>query len=256
MDLTKYYTEICKEPILKKEEEFTLLSEYVNTTTSESRKEEIRSLIIKANLRFAFKQAKKYSKNDPNVFAELISAANEGLVIGLSKYNPDKQVRFLSYAGWWVIQRILEEMSNMRIVSLPKWKQQLSSRITKALENNETLTLMELKELFQKEGVSNKDIEEMYRTKYLTYYIDDMEEEDFSIDPISNEVQKRLDEHKMWLSVSKLPSPHRELIARCYGLEDGEEYSPAKLSRTLKIKKEDIQRIKTEGLEMLKKMMT
>lgn len=255
MDLTKYYTEICKEPILKKEEEFFLLTEYVDPTTSEKRKEEIGNRVIKANLRFAFKQAKNYSKNEPGMFGELISAANEGLMIGLTKYNPDRNVRFLSYAGWWVVQRILEEMSNMRIVSLPKIKQQLSSKIVKALDNDESLTLSGVKALFLKEGVSEKEIEEMYRTRYLTYYIDDLEEENFLIDPIADEVQKRMEETKLWKAINSLPSPHRELIARTYGIEDGEEYSPAKLSRTLKINKNDIQRIKQEGLTMLKEKL-
>ena len=255
MDLTKYYTEICKEPILSKEEELSLLTEYSDSTISENRKEEIRNRVIKANLRFAFKQAKNYSKNDPAVFGELISAANEGLMIGLTKYKPDRNVRFLSYAGWWVIQRILEEMSNMRIVSLPKGKQQLASKIGKLVEGNSSLKLSELKELFKGDSISDKDIEEMYRTRYLTYYIDDLDEENFLIDPIADEVQKKMDETKMWRAVNSLPSPHRELIARSFGLEDGEEYSPTKLSRTLRINKADIQRLKQEGLDMLKELM-
>lgn len=253
MDLSKYYTEICKEPILKREEEEALFARFTNPGTSEKEKDKIRDRIIRANMRFAFNQAKKFSKNDPSIFEDLISAANEGLLVGFEKFSPAQGVRFLSYAGWWVNQRILNQMSKMRIVSLPIWKQQLSSRIMLALENNEKLTTAQLYEMMPE--IAKKDIDELYRTRYLTYYIDDMNEEDFEIDPIGEGLQKQLDDHKVWKAVANLPSPHREVIARCFGLEDDSEHSPAKMAKALKIPKEEIQKIKTEGLAMLRDVL-
>jgi DNA-directed RNA polymerase sigma subunit (sigma70/sigma32) len=120
MDLSKYYAEICKTPLLTKEEEFDLFMELGDPALSEKDKNKIKDRIVKANLRFVFKTAKKYSKNDPDVFEELICAGNDGLLVGLEKFKPAMNVRFLSYGGWWIQQRILKEMSKMRIVSLPK----------------------------------------------------------------------------------------------------------------------------------------
>lgn len=255
MNLSIYYAEICKEPILTRTEEEDLFKKFQAKETTEKEKEVIRSRIIRANLRFAFKQAKNYSKNDPGVFEDLISAGNEGLIVGFEKFNPNAKVRFLSYAGWWVVQRILKEMSKMRVVSLPIWKQQLAARIMKAKENNEDVSLDDLKEEFSSASISHKDIEELYQTRYLTYYIDDMNEEDFEIDPIGEEVQKNIDNTRMWKAVASLPSPHREVIARTYGLEDGKEQSIAKISKALRVPKEELDKIKKEGIEMLKKVM-
>lgn len=255
MDLSKYYAEICKTPLLSREEEYALFEKHRDKSTSEKEKNAIRDKVIKANMRFPFKQAKNFSRSDPGMFPDLISAGNEGLIVGFEKYILSKDVRFLTYAGWWVNQRILKEMSRMRIVSLPIWKQQLASRIAKAMEANEKITLEELKIMFVAPGVSEKDVAELFQTRYLTYYIDDMHESEFEIDPIGEEVQKRIDDNKMWKQVASLPSPHREVIARCFGLEDGKESSPAKISKALKVPKEDIQRIKAEGLAMLKTSM-
>lgn len=261
MDLSKYYAEICRTPLLTKDEEFQLFEKHRDNATSDKEKFNIREKIIKANLRFPFKQAKNFSKNDPTMFADLISAGNEGLLVGFEKYNLSRDVRFLSYAGWWVNQRILKEMSKMRIVSLPICKQQLASRIAKIMEANEKITLEELKAICVVEaspgspGVSEKDVAELFQTRYLTYYIDDMPEDEFEIDPIGEQVQKNIDDTRMWKMVASLPSPHREIIARCFGLEDGKESSPAKISKALKVPKEDIQRLKTEALQMLKDLM-
>lgn len=258
MDLTKYYTEILKNKILSKEEEVELFKEFHLETTSDKRKEQIRNRIINANLRFAFNQAKRFSKNDPSMFGELIAAANEGLIVGFDKFDHLGGVRFLSYAGWWVNQRILNEMSKMRIVSLPIWKQQLATKIQKILDANEKMTLKQLIAKLEELEVKfkDKDVEELYQTRYLTFYIDDIDENEFEIDPIGEELNQKLDDEKIWKLVNNLPSPHREVIARCFGLDDAAEHSVAQIAKSLKVKKEEVKRIRLEGLAMLKKEMS
>ena len=250
MDLSSYYSSICKTPILTKEKEVALFAEHRSPETSESRRDTIRNEMIQANLRFAFKQAKKFSRNDPSIFEDLISAGNEGLLVGFDKFDSSRDIRYLSYAGWWVTQRILKEMSKMRIVALPIWKQQLASRIAKVKDTNENISLADL--LLEFPEIPKKDVAELYQSRYLTFYIEDMDENDFEIDVIEEETQKRIDDERVWKGVSSLPSPHREVIARCYGLEDGEEYSPAKIAKALKVPKEEIKRIKMEGMRMLR----
>ncbi len=253
MSLSDYYREICKVPLLRKEEEYALFEKYHNPLTSVKEQLKIRDDIIRANLRFAFNQASRYSRNDPGMFEELISAANEGLMIGFDKFDFSKGNRYLSYAGWWVVQRILNAMSKMRIVSLPIWKQQLSSRIQRIKDTNEKITLEQM--ILEFPDVPAKDVAELFQTKYLTYYIGDMNENEFEIDPIGEGLQQRLDDEKVWKAVSSLPSPHREIVARCFGLEDNTEHSPAKMAKDLRISKNEVKRIKTEGLEMLREIL-
>lgn len=253
MDLSKYYAEICKIPMLEKTEEVALFEEYRDQKTSAKRKEEIRSTVVNANLRFAFKQAKRLSKNDPDVFSELISAGNEGLIVGFDKYDSNRDIRYLSYAGWWVNQRILKEMSKMRLVALPIWKQQLAAKIVKIRDSNPGISIEDAKALLP--GISEKDIIELWETKYLTYYIDDMDEGEFEIDTIGESVQRKIDDERVWKAVASLPSPHREILARTYGLEDGEEHTPAKMAKALKLPKEEVKKIKAEGLKMLKQIL-
>lgn len=255
MDLSRYYSEICKYPILTKEEEYDLFIELDDPGITPAAKKKIQDKIIRANLRFVFKTAKKYSRNDPDIFEELICAGNEGLLVGLEKFKPSKNVRFLSYSGWWVLQRILKEMSKMRIVSLPIWKQQLSARIQKETENLEVdLTFDQLKEKFP--DVSEKDLRELFDTKYLTYYLDDMTDDpSFEIDPIGTEVEVRMDRERIHGIISKLPSPHREIIELSYGMSDGEEMTNANIAKQLNLSKEQLREIKKEALALLKEKL-
>ena len=250
MDLSLYYAQICKEPILTKEQEFSLLAIFKDETKSEKDRMKAREQLLKSNLRFVFKQAKNYSRNDPSVFGDLISAGNEGLIVGLDKFNPDRETRFLSYAGWWVIQRILKEMSRMRIVSLPIWKQQLASRIAKVLDNSQSLTLEDLKLALP--DIADKDLKELSKTNYLTYYIDDLDESNFEIDPIGDEVERNIDNEKIYTIVKALPEPHCNVIIMMYGMDDGEEKTSQQIRRRLLLGKEEFKQVKKEAIEMLR----
>lgn len=259
MDLSKYYAEICKRPMLNREEEYNLFTEYYAEGTSEKRKNQIRETIISSNLRFVFKQAKYHSESNPAVFEDLIAAGNEGLLVGFEKYKPSRDVRYLSYAGWWVRQRMLSEMADMRVVSLPIWKQQLAAKIQKIKDSDENVTLSQVKA--QLPDIDPKYIDELYGTKYLTFYLNDIlpdphseaeVDDNLIVDPIGDGIDRKLDDHTLLSRVSSLQSPHREVIAKLFGLDDGEEYSPAKLARELGVPKTQIEILKKQGLSMLR----
>jgi len=257
--LSSYYEQICKAPMLKREEEYDLFLELQDDGVPEYQKEKIREKIVKANLRFVFKRAKYFSKNKPNLFKELIAAGNEGLLVGLHKYIPSTDVKFLSYAGFWIDQRIKNHMSHMRIVSLPIWKQQLAARIEKFASKLDHEPLMvELKEAFPE--TPEKHLEDLHKTKYLTFYLEDMNSEDpsFQIDPIGTEVESRLDKERLYAIIQELPSPQREVIELYYGLSvnSDEEMSNASIAEELRLSKEQVRQYRKEGLASLKIMLT
>lgn len=251
MDLSYYYDVIMKEPLLEKEEEQDLFLELADEGLPESRKKEIKDRIIRANLRFVFKEAKRYSKSDPSMFGELISAGNEGLLVGLEKYKPDSGYRFLTYAGWWVKQRILNQMSSQRLVALPIWRQQLSSRIQKVIESNEEITFDELKKEFPE--VPEKDLKELFQTRFLTFYIEDIGDDPaFEINPIETQVNTKLDQEKIHEAVSKLPPIQREIIELSFGIIDGDELKPSEIIKKLGISRDMFKNLRKEALTSLK----
>lgn len=250
--ITKYYNEICKIPMLSKEDEELLFKEYYDYKTSLSRREEIRSIVVQANLRFVFKTARNFAKNETHLIDELISAGNEGLLVGFDKYNIESGVRFLSYAGWWVQQRILNAMSKVRIVALPVWKQQLANKIQKAKDNNEELTLAQLVEDFP--DISEKDITELFSRKYLTYYIGDLDQNlpEFELNPVEDVVEQEMDSDNVRKAVATLPSPHREIISCTFGLSGDKIYKPHQLAKKIGVPKNTLETLLKEGLEMLR----
>jgi RNA polymerase sigma factor (sigma-70 family) len=135
------------------------------------------------------------------------------------------------------------------------WKQQLIARIQKFTESKEEdVTFDELKKEFPE--IREKDLRELYSTKYLTYYLDDITDDpSFEIDPIGTEVEVRMDRDKIHNIISKLPSPHREIIELTYGINDGEEMTNTNVAKELNLSKEQFREYKKEALSILRQQL-
>jgi len=253
--ITKYYNEICKIPMLNRAEEEALFTEYYAPETTLSRRDAIRETVINSNLRFVFKTARNFAKNEIHLLDDLISAGNEGLLVGFEKYNPECGVKFLSYAGWWVQQRILNTMSKVRIVALPVWKQQLAAKIQKAKDNNEEITLDQLSEDFPQ--IPQKDIAELFSTKYLTFHINDLDQTspEFELTPVEDVVEEGLDADVIRKSVAQLPSPHKEVISCVFGLSGDKQYKPHQLAKKIGVPRDTLETLQREGLDLLRELM-
>ena len=111
--LSMYLKEINKVPLLTREEEVELCEKAKKGDKAAKDK------IIKANLRFVVKVAKKY-QNHGLELTDLISEGNIGLMTAIDKFEPERGYHFISYAVWWINQSILKAVSEKsRAIRLP-----------------------------------------------------------------------------------------------------------------------------------------
>ena len=78
--------------------------------------QEARNKLIEANLKFVFDVAKKYSGRGIPM-QELISEGNMGLIRAIDKFDLSKNVKFITYAVWWIRQAILEALRRKKLIS-------------------------------------------------------------------------------------------------------------------------------------------
>ena len=109
-----YYTDLSSVTILPRKEEDSLLKEYHDCRTSESRKQEVKRLILESNLRLVFSMAKTlWDRKDPELLSDLIANGNVGLVLALDKFNPAYGTRFCTYAGHWVMMTMRKTFTGL-----------------------------------------------------------------------------------------------------------------------------------------------
>jgi RNA polymerase primary sigma factor len=124
--LRAYFDQIKKTRLLTFEEELSL------SRSIRRGDEAARQRLITANLRLVVRIAKKYMTPDVSLL-DLIQEGNLGLIKAASKYDYRKNVRFSTYASWWIKQAIVRALSNKRrVIRLPHRKEEKLRRINKA----------------------------------------------------------------------------------------------------------------------------
>ncbi len=75
--------------------------------------------LVTANLRFVIAFVKRYQGHGLDL-GDLVAIGNEGLIRAVRKFDPDRGVKFISYAVWWVRQAVLKALAEQtRSVRFP-----------------------------------------------------------------------------------------------------------------------------------------
>lgn len=154
--LNHYLQEIAKIPRLTPERELEL-GRRIQDENDKSALEEL----VKSNLRFVVSYAKRY-RNSHVLFLDLINEGNIGLIHAATKFDPEKNVKFITYAVWWIRQSILHALSEQGgAFRLPPKRANLMYRLEKAIsasigEGNHIPTA---EELAARLGVTVKEVQ-------------------------------------------------------------------------------------------------
>jgi RNA polymerase primary sigma factor len=148
-----YFDQIKAFPLLDFEEEQSL-----GKCIQQGDKDALQKL-VQSNLRLVVKIARSYL-NTGIPFLDLIQEGNVGLIHAAERFNPNKQVRFSTYAGWWIRQSILRYLVNKhRLIRLPQKKEELFRKIQMSYQDltQRLNRLPNAAEIAQELGVSTKD---------------------------------------------------------------------------------------------------
>jgi RNA polymerase primary sigma factor len=112
--LQAYLRAISRFPRLTPEEEREL-----GRRIRDQQDEEALRRLVEANLRFVVSYAKRY-RGLGVPFLDLIHEGNLGLIEAARRFDPDRNVKFITYAVWWVRQAIMQALAEQsRSLALP-----------------------------------------------------------------------------------------------------------------------------------------
>ncbi len=121
--INQYLKKVAKIPLLSPEEE-----KEVARRAKEGDQTAFRRL-VEANLRFVISIAKQYLGYGLPL-SELIAAGNHGLIEAAKRFDPDRGVKFISYAVWWIRQSIMQALSQQTgAVRIPLKQSHLINKI-------------------------------------------------------------------------------------------------------------------------------
>ena len=163
--LNHYLQEISKIPRLTPEREREL-GQRVQQNDRAALEE-----LVKSNLRFVVSYAKRY-RNTHVHFLDLINEGNIGLLHAAKKFDPERNVKFITYAVWWIRQAILHALSEQGgAFRLPPKRANLMYRLEKAISTmmNEQNRIPTPDELAQDLGVTAKEVQTLLQASHENF---------------------------------------------------------------------------------------
>ena len=212
-----YYDDLKKYKPLTKSREKHLLRLCRNGNTK------AKNELLEANLKFVFDIAKRYTGRGLSI-SDLISEGNMGLLRAIDKFDESKDVKFISYAVWWIRQAMLEAIS--------KKKRLIMVEIDPTKPNDE---------VFER-NVSDDEDERL--TNSDTSFSDEKEEQKRELNMAQKEAITKL--------LKTLNIREREIIESYYGLGDSEELTLTEIGKKYKLSSERVRQIKLNSIRKLR----
>jgi RNA polymerase primary sigma factor len=118
-EIQYYLKDIRRIKVMTPEREKELAVKMKSDDTPKREREKIESELLVGNLRFVITVAKQY-QNQGLDLSDLIAEGNLGLMKAIKNFDWHKDLRFISYAVWWVKQSIIQSLNdNARTIRLP-----------------------------------------------------------------------------------------------------------------------------------------
>lgn len=256
-----YLKEISKIPLLTAEEE----KELGRRVQQHGDREALQKL-IESNLRFVIKIAKKYRKSGLP-FLDLINEGNIGLMEAARRFDPERGVRFTSYAVWWIRQAILHFLSQAsQVFRVSPKTANILYRVATTLakrksEDNVTLSREDLaKEIGVTLNELNASLEAAAGTLSLDHPIDDSGDlvlgdtleqhriQSADIQTVNQHLKEQIGE-----SLGTLSNMEEKVLRLRFGLDTDDPMTLKEIGDRMHLSRERIRQIEAQALGKLRR---
>jgi RNA polymerase primary sigma factor len=234
----------------------------------ERRTQELRNAIIEANLRLVVSIAKKYFHQNLN-FLDLVQEGNLGLMRAVDKFDYRRDIKFSTYATWWIRQSIMrsiftqgktvrvpehlsltaQKLSKVRRHLTEKFKREPSiEEIAKAV--NLPLSKVAAALRSAQDSVSLDSSSGPLELQRLNLLVDNRR-----LNPAELAIVRDL-QRKCRLLLQNLSDREREVLKLRYGFGESGEQTLEEVGRKFMLTRERIRQIEKEALGKLKNSAT
>jgi RNA polymerase primary sigma factor len=256
--LQTYFDQIKAIPLLSFEEELNLSRRIQQGDDLARRK------LIESNLRLVVKIARPYLTSDVS-FLDIIQEGNIGLMHAAEKYDHVKNVRFSTYANWWIRQAICRFLTNKRrAIRLPHRKEEILRKIQRAYHTL-SQTLMHqpnTEEISREIGIPVEDVEFIMRITngLVSLEMDARDDEsaavvdlheDYTYSP-ERALLKKSSQDDTLRFLNRLKDREKRILMYRYELNGYQRYTLKKIGDKMGLSPETVRQIELKALRKMR----
>ena len=226
--------------------------------------------LVEGNLRFVVAYAKRY-RGLGVPFLDLIHEGNLGLMEAARRFDLERNVKFITYAVWWIRQAIMHALSmQTRAFSLPPRLSGIAARLGREVADmaQELDRMPTTRELAEGLEISENDVDALLRIGSSDASLNDRvghrDEgeapelgefiEQVTVPPVEEEMLHRTLAERVRVALGELDPKEREVVELRFGLDrDGEPRTLQEVGDLLNLSRERIRQIESRAKDKLRR---
>lgn len=223
------------------------------------------SELVSRNLRFVVTVAKKYQHRGLSM-SDLVGEGNVGLLSAAEKFDPNRGVRFISYAVWWIRQAIAAALArHAHIVRIPSGQATIRRRVLRGADalRQDLGHEPTQREIAEATDLSLEEVDAALCIGASDVSLDapvDENGDQSRFDLMSNPNDDDSDSPGLAASLSSqieralgdLPPRDARILRLHFGLEGGREHTLEEIGAALGITRERVRQLRDRGLRRLR----
>jgi RNA polymerase primary sigma factor len=256
-NLKAYFSQIKAARLLTFEEELAL------SRRIQAGDEDARRQLIESNLRLVVRIAKNYLTPEVSIL-DLIQEGNIGLMRAVGKYDFHKNVRFSTYASWWIKQAIVRSLSNKkRVIRLPHRQEEKLRKINKVYNTLSQVLMREptLVEIAEEIGLEEDEVAAIINSSSSVASLDSSAStesgslhdmvEDMSFNPDRELMRRTIREDTLRL-LDGLQEKEKQILLYRFSFLSAKRHTLKKIGDELGISPETVRQIEIRALKKLR----
>jgi RNA polymerase primary sigma factor len=223
----------------------------------------LRDAMVRANVRLVSVLARRF--HHPSLtFLDLFQEGTIGLLRAIEKYDPERNIKFSTYATWWIWQQLGRAADTQgALIRTPVHWNQLRRRVSRDVHAHagDKSGPLSREELAAAHGMDPTQMDTMAQTFQFTSTDAPVSEDDDRVlesmlaaegsEPEEQALRSSLRE-RLEIALRQLPARERMILRQRFGLDDDESETLEQISVRLAVSRERVRQLESRALKRLK----